>query len=480
MKQYCQYHPTRPAHWYCDQCGKLLCPECVETRDKGGYRQGEKLHMCPNCNIPVQWLGVANIIDPFWKRLPQFFLYPFSFRPLVLMGVLSVLATLLTRPGIVGSLAAILVWGVTLKYAYAILQSTAGGDLTAPPLNSESLWNNFGPVLKQFGIYIAVFMGAGFVFVHFGSALGGLFIFLATLFIPAMVILLVTTESLFHAINPMMFVRLATRIGWGYLAMYFFCSILGGAPAVLGRHIIQYLPGELQLLLFTLVKIYYTFISYHLMGYVILQYHEDIGYHVDFEDFKTEETAAEAAMAAADDPQSRLLRRVHQLIKDGDHEGARAAIESEIGEQGISDLSLSERYYLLLKMTGATDRLVAHGCSHLDLLVGGDKRTEAMTVYRECLQSDPGFSPASGSLFKLGGWFNETGKSKEAIGVFNKLTKVYPRDPLVPKAYFRAAQIFNDRLLNPAKARKILTGLVKKFPDHDIIPFVERYLGEMG
>jgi len=32
-------------------------------------------------------------------------------------------------------------------------------------------------------------------------------------------------------------------------------------------------------------------------------------------------------------------------------------------------------------------------------------------------------------------------------------------DPLVPKSYFRAAQIFNDRLLDPQKAKKSSTGV---------------------
>jgi len=53
-------------------------------------------------------------------------------------------------------------------------------------------------------------------------------------------------------------------------------------------------------------------------------------------------------------------------------------------------------------------------------------------------------------------------------------------DPLVPKSYFRAAQIFNDRLLDPQKAKKILNGRLATYPDHDIIPFVSRYLGQMG
>jgi TolA-binding protein len=446
----------------------------------GGHHQGEKLHMCPNCNIPVQWLGVANIIDPFWKRMPQFFLYPFSFRPLLLMLGLSLIASLLTRPGIIGLLTTIAVWGVAFKYAYAILQSTARGDLTTPKLDSRTLSENFGPVVKQVGIYVAIFFVAGIVFAKLGAAGGAVYLILATLFLPAMIILLVTTGSLIQAVNPMMFVTLALRIGWGYLLMYFFYSILGGAPALLGRHVIQFLPPLLQVFLFTLIKIYYTFISYHLMGYVILQYHQDIGYEVDVEDFKDEETEKDQAMAAADDPESRMLKRINQLIKEGNFEGAREVIENETGGQGIAGPLLSERYFTLLKMTGAKNRLMVHGRNHLDLLVHGNKKTEAMDVYVECLSRDPGFSPAAGALFKLGGWFNETGKSREAIGAFSKLTQAYPQDPLVPKSYFRAAQIFNDRLMNPEKAKKILNGLVKKYPDHDIIPFVQRYLLQMG
>ena len=476
MKQKCTYHPTDTAHWYCEKCNKALCPQCVDAREMGGYHQGEKLHMCPNCNIPLQWMGVENIIDPFWKRMPQFFLYPFSIRPLILMIGLSFLSSFLMIPGVIGLLSTLALWGVTFKYAYAILQSTASGGLTAPKLNTQTLSENIGPVIKQIGLYVAIFFSAGIVFAKLGLVVGGLFLFFAMLFLPAMIILLVTTESLLQAINPMMFVTLASRIGWGYLLMVFFYTILGGAPALLGQHVIQYLPPVVQVFLFTLVKIYYTFITYHLMGYVILQYHQNIGYRVDVEDFKDETSEQESIITASDDTESRILKRIHQLIKDGDHKGAIAVIEREMGSLRIKDPTLSLRYFTLLKLTGEKERQLVHGRNHLRILVHENKKTEAIDAYLECVSLDTGFSPAAIVLFKLGAWFNETGRSKEAIGVFNKLIKAYPADPLVPKSYFHAAQIFNDRLLNPQKAKMILNGLLSKYPGHDIIPFVERYM----
>ncbi|WP_419661846.1 hypothetical protein Dvar_22820 [Desulfosarcina variabilis str. Montpellier] len=480
MKRFCHYHPTQPAHWYCDTCNRLLCPQCVEVRDMQGYHQGEKLHFCPHCNRQVQWLGVGNIIDPFWKRMYRFFLYPLGTRPLVLMVVLSIITALAVRPGIIGLVTQILIWGVTFKYAYAILQYTASGNLIAPELNAKTLFENFSPVAKQVGIYVAFFFAGAFVLSHLGLLVSSLFLVAATLFLPAMIILLVTTESLIQAINPMMFVTLAYRIGWGYLLMYFFCSLLGAAPALLGQHLIQHLPPILQLFLFTLIKIYYTFISYHLMGYVILQYHEDIGYRVDFDDFKDEETDSLQAAQDTDTPEGRLLRRVNQLIKDGDHKGASALIENETAQSAITDPVLSERYYTLLKITGATDKMVAHGSNHLAHLVQSGSKDAAVDVYRECLAAQPDFAPGAATLFKVGSWLNESGNDQAAIGAFNRLTQTYPQDPLVPKSYFRAAQIFNERLMKPEKAKTILKGLIKKFPDHDITPFVERYLTDLG
>ena len=479
MKQFCHYHPAKPAYWSCQRCGKTMCQECVEARDMGGHRQGQKLHVCPNCNLPLHWLGVGNIIDPFWKRIPGFFLYPLSLRPLALMLGLSVVAALLPKTGILAVVGAVGIWGMAFKYAYAILKNTVGGDLTAPPLNATNLYKDFGPVAKQVGIYAAFYFAVGFVFVEIGRGAGIPFLMLATLFLPAMIMLLVCTESLLAALNPLMFVRLVVKIGWGYLLMYFFYSTLAGAPALLGHQVLPLLPPLLHVFLFTLLQIYYTFISYHLMGYVILQYHEALGYQVDFEDFRTKGAGQAGEADAADSPETLLLKRINQQIKDGDHEGALRTIERETGGKGISDPLLSERYFTLLKMTGA-EGLPSHGRHHLELLVRGQKKSAALSVYMDCRSADPSFAPSAGSLFKLGGWLDEAGKSKEAVAAFSTLTKAYPQDPLVPKSYFRAAQIIHARLLNPHKARTILAGLIKKYPQHDIIPFVKRYLAQMG
>ncbi len=477
MRQSCRYHPTRPAQWVCDTCGAAFCPDCILVRTHDTGLNPETLHLCPTCRIPARWLGVENVIAPFWQRLPRFFLYPLSRWPLILMVVVAALGTAFSARGLFAAIARILLWGVTLKYSYAALTSTASGDLKPPPLDARTLSDDFHQVFKQIVLFAVIGIGLVMAAAGGGRFLAIVFYLLAMLMAPAMIILLATTNSLVGALNPVLFIGLALRIGWSYLLLYFFLSLLGSAPMVLGRHFIQYLPVPLAVFLFGLAKVYYAIISYHLMGYVILQYHRQIGYEVNYEDFRDPEAQGPSEET---DENTLLLNRVNLLIKEGRHDEAVAALEAAAVRDGIEDVELSERYYTLLKLKKRDDLLKKHRVRHLDLLAGAGRKQEALQLYGECMADDGTFIPPAKTLFHLGSWFNESGKSKAAIAAFNRLVKSHPDDPLVPKAYFRAAQIFHDRLMNPERARKILRGLVSKYPHHEIAPQAETYLSHLA
>ncbi len=149
-----------------------------------------------------------------------------------------------------------------------------------------------------------------------------------------MIILLVTTGSLLHALNPLMFVPLVTRIGWGYLLMYFFLFLLASAPAIAGQYIMQFFPVDMHLLLYSFAESYYTIVSYHMMGYVILQYHDQVGYQVDFEDFR--DPSEERSTPVEVDPDAAVLNEVTPLIQDGKLDEAIATIKQMTGNGGHS------------------------------------------------------------------------------------------------------------------------------------------------
>ncbi len=477
MTQYCHQHPTRPAHWHCAKCNMDYCAACAVKREKSASHGGDVMHLCPKCMVTAQWIAAANLIEPFWKRLPKFFSYPFSLRPVSLILVLTIITLFFSGQGAINSLMRTIIWGVLLKYAYAVLKRTAQGNLIPPGIDAKTLSEDFTQVFKQLGLFFTIGFAFFIIAQQMGIWVGALFLIVAILSIPAMIIILVTTDSLLNAINPILFINLALRIGWGYLLMYFFLILLASAPAILAQHAFSFLPETLTFFIFTLAQNYYTIISYHLMGYVILQYHQEIGYSVHFEDFRFD--GEPSAKQQEEKKESRILDQVNFLMKDGNHDEALVLMRQEKERNGLDDAELSEYYYKLLKMKNLTEELMPHAKDHLELLIRGNHKEQSCQVYAESMSLDAQFSPTPSALFKLGGWFNENGKSREAIGVFNRLLKSYPDDPLIPKALFRAAQIYNDRLMNPEKAEKILQGLLKKYPGHDFAPQIEKYLQQI-
>ena len=121
MKQSCDYHPTRTGHWFCSTCNATMCPDCVVTREKGEYFKDELLYFCPKCNRPAEWCGVENIIDPFWKRLPKIFAYPFSsFHPIAIIISLSILLSLFLGQGLFNLLMRGALFLIVLKYSFGL------------------------------------------------------------------------------------------------------------------------------------------------------------------------------------------------------------------------------------------------------------------------------------------------------------------------------------------------------------------------
>jgi tetratricopeptide (TPR) repeat protein len=477
MKKNCGGHPTRKAHWHCPKCEALLCPQCVVKRDSESYGVKQTQHFCPKCNLPVDWVGVQNLIEPFWNRMPRIFSYPVSMHPLILIAVLAFVSMLLSGPGIFSAVLKGVMWLIVVKYSFESLKATAGGNLKPPPISSKTISEDFFQVFKQFGIYLAIFIAFGWISAKVGMLAGFVFLIAALFFVPSMIILLVTTGSLIHALNPAVFVGLVFRIGWAYFLMNFFLFLLGSAPAYLAQYVIRFLPPDLQIMLFGFAKSFYTIVSYHLMGYVILQYSEKIGYKVDFEDFK--DPSAENYDSEEMDPDAIILAEVAPLIQEGKLDEAISVIKNLTQQQAICGVDLSERYYNLLKMRKRNVELLEYGVKHLDILTDKNQKNIAIAVFSECRKLDNKFLPAADPLFKLAGWLNETGKTKAAVAVYNLVVKSYPENSLVPKAYFRVAQIFNDRLMNSEKAKKVLSVLKQKYPDHDIMPHVENFLARL-
>ncbi len=476
----CDRHPTQPAWWSCPRCYKNLCPQCISKRTAGPL-QDQSLYFCPKCNVETNALDLSQVIPPFWTRLHKFFVYPAS--SLSSIGIILVLSLLSAfTSSVLFLFLNFVLWAVMVTYSFQSLKITAEGNLTPPPISGEIFENNIGIVFKQMALYLALFLFFMFVVIQAGPFFVIFYFLFCALTLPSMITILIINDSLLQALNPVVVVGVIVRIGWSYLLLLFFLLLLTLAPAALHFAVIRHLPDTMQLFMYTIASNYYTLIMYHMVGYVILQYHRRVGYPVELETILAAMAPAGtvavkmAEKATAPNPHHDLLNEIGLLVQEGELDKAIAQIERSVEVQEIENLELSERYAGLLKMQKQDAKLLDYAPRHLELTVKAGKKKEALELYLYCLRLDKTFSPQALVLFKIASWLNESEKGKEAIFALNSLIKQYPDDTLVPKAYYRAAQIFHERLKNGGQAKKILNGLIRKFPDHEITGFAKTYL----
>jgi tetratricopeptide (TPR) repeat protein len=480
----CDRHPTQPAWWRCPKCYKSLCHQCVSKR-QGGHFQERTYYFCSKCNVEVKSHDLSQVIPPFWSRLHKFFVYPLSsLQSAGLLVALSLLSTLFSSPGLFSLIFQFVLWSVMVKYSFECLKFSAEGRFQPPGLTSRVLLENYSIVFKQIVLFVALFM----IFTIFIVKLGPIFMVLYGLFcalgLPAMLIILIINENVAQALNPVMVIGMISRIGGMYFLLLFFLMLLSGAPAALGYAVIQHLPEGLQTFMIVFAKNYYTIVTYHMMGYVILQYHERLDYPVELETILA--SMCPALSSEGSDPKdaqpaqhNELLNDVGLLIQDGELDKAIEEIERRVDIQEIDDLELSKRYFGLLKTQKQQQKLLRYAPHHLKLVAKSDAKSDAVESYLECLRLDKAFALDSVVQFKVASWLTEKGKHKEAILALNSLIKASPEDALVPKAYYRAAQIFRERLGDVEKARKILHTLIAKYPDLEITAFAKNYLGNL-
>jgi len=474
MSVHCDYHPNSKAYWDCPSCEKALCHKCVDNRviEQNGIKN--TFHFCRKCDAEVERIPFEDTVEPFWTRLPKFFLYPLKPLPLGLILIAGLLHTALPIHGFFGALLRFLIWAVVLKYSFASLTHTAGGHIsTPPPVNPRTLSAEFGLVFKQIFLFLALGFLCAWATVKFGALVGLALLAFLILSLPSIIIIMVATNSVFHALNPVIFVGMAWRIGWSYLIMYLFLIFLLAAPSALWEYVLVYLPHGLQPYLVFCAKGFYTIIAYHLMGYVLFQYHEEIGYDVALDD---EEFAPLAD--AERNPELDLLERVNMLVKDGRYDDAVILIKSET-RGTIHNPDLAERFFNILKLTRKDSELAKFGSAYMDLLIKHQRKAELVEAYEE-LSRFGDFAVSPEAAFKVAGVLNESGRFREAVKVYNRFIKENARSPLIPKAYFLAASTINEKLSNPQKAAEILKAVLKKFPQHEIVPYVERYLARLG
>lgn len=422
-------------------------------------------------NRPVD----PQAIEPFWNRLREISLYPAHPAALTTIGVLA-LSMLVLRylpTGVIlGFILNVVVWIALYKYAFQCLRDSANGRLE-PPEIAFDVDDDLGR--KQIFLQIFFILVAVALFFLFGPVAAGVSLLVLGFFYPAATMTLAMDESLPGALNPAKWLAILARFGWPYLAVAALCFVIFLSQAYAQSFAASILPDFLATLVAAFVSNYAIVATFHLMGYLIYQYHDEVGY---------EPVQAPAPLRrVAADPDQETLDEAAQLVRDGEPDRARERVAQQLRSRGGTE-ALHAQYRKLLALGDHRDELLRHGREWISILLGLDKDRRAVDVTRECLDLDPAFQPNTpDEVSRIAQKALDSGNTQVALKLVSGFHKRYPKHADIPKNYLLAAKLLAERMGKDAEARTLLDQLTAAYPQHPLageIAAYRQFLDKLG
>ena len=384
--------------------------------------------------------------EPFWQRIPSIILYPVRGAALVTLVMLAVLAMLRGVP-FLGWLIAIGMWLGAYKYAFEILRRSADGDMDPP----EVVLTVDSGVVWRF-LVLQVVLGVGFVFLALTKSMllivGGLalLVFLQ----PALTMTLAMTGSLSEALNPSTAFSIVGRIGWPYLAVVGLLFVIQLSAVTAGAWLGAVMPSFLANWLATVFGFWGLFSAFHLMGYLVYQAHDALGY----------EPASQRADALR--PQlgtvggEAVIAEVEPLIREGRMADAIALLRTEVRTRAVS-IEVHELYRRLLQKAGEPRVVAEHARQFLHQLMLEKQDRKALGLLRECLDADPSFTPLLPEHgTRLAEQARLGGQAQLAVDALHALFNAHPGEADSAQWGLSAAMLMLERFDRKAEAKVLL------------------------
>ena len=389
---------------------------------------------------------------PFWNRLREITLYPIRGAAVITLVTLVVCSLFSMLPAI-GWIISILTWLAAYKYAFEILRATADGRLEAPEtalsVDDGVVWRMFA---MQF-IYIVIF----FIALAAGGPLFGFLTLAAIVFLqPGCLMSLAIDGNLTHALNPATSFGVVARIGWSYLAVFALLFVIQASAAMAGNWLSHVMPPVLGNLAIRLFSFWGLFATFHLMGYLVYQYHEDLGY---------EPESHQHALPTLPDRDRELLDRAEAQIRDGHAETALALLRAEIRTRPVT-VEAHELYHRLQRQGSDASERDEHTRQFLNLLMLEKQDRRALGLLREALDDDPDFVPmqiADGE--RLAERARLSGQAQLAVDTLRAMLRKYPKSPNASRWGLEASLLLVDRFGRDDEARELLEQALTRCED---------------
>ncbi|MEP3563391.1 MAG: hypothetical protein ABJM19_00750 [Marinobacter sp.] len=468
MKHDCHYHPSDPAKWHCGECQMHYCNRCMPDADA---RQRQAL--CPKCSKAMRYLGAATEVVPFWQRIGAFFRYPFHSDPLIVIAICT-LVPIVAPANLIGLIIWVVLALALFKYTYAVINRTAEGHLKPPPVSEAFSGSGFNIVILQ--LLVFVLMGA---LVTAAAMLGGsILMMLAIAFVvlglPASIMVLAMERSVGAAVNPLNLAVLISRIGTPYFLLYGYLILLTLASGAAQDFAVTHFPLWVAQPLAGFLNSTFTLILFHMLGYLLFQYQEELGFASDIQDDD------DLAGRQHRDRSSRLDADLDMNIKDGNYDRAQAILKDAL-KKDRNDPRRLEQLYLLLTARNDVSELYRYHPRLMAWLAGRNDGDALNELIRSLQTLEPNFQVDDAELaLSCATALYHRQHFKPALRLLQDFHKRFPDSAQLAPAYLLAAQVLANGLQQWEKASAFVTYVQKRCHGHPAHQHIDVWLEQVN
>jgi hypothetical protein len=441
--------------------------------------------------VEMQVDASANSLPSPWQRLPALLLYPAQSRLLGLILVFSLarllsyglgsgisiqwLPTLVVSGGVAAIAGAVLGFLLEMVLLLFVLKIAVETLLdTARDRHERSkpgqAWASDKHAIGQVLLYL-LFLGSTYLLaLGLGRDLAWLALLLDLLILPAVVMVQALSEDLWHALNPLAWLELIERLGAGYFGVVALLGLLTALVTGLQVALMALLPGVLAALCLRFVALYALLLAYHMLGALLYQHHEalaiDIGPPI-------------ARPVLANLMEDQAMQQADTLVARDEPVAAVEVLRSLMHRHGAS-APIHDRYRQLLRDLQDFDGLNQHGREYVPALLALGQAKRALALYLESRALDPNFQlDVPEDITRLFAHAVATGQSQLAVELMAGFDVRFPRNADVPANLLTCARLMAERLGRADEARHLLEGLADRFPEHPLLPDIQRALAEI-
>ncbi len=405
---------------------------------------------------------ISADITPFWHRLREISLYPGKPAAAATVVLLAFLRLLMFVPG-VGWFLNLLIWVGVYKYAFEVLRDSANGR-TEPPEGSLNVEEELGWGAVRLQAAFVVLNVLAVVLLPSPLAIG--VALLLALGMPGAVMSYAMDENFWLALNPVTWLAIIARLGWPYFLAVSLILVINISAQNAQAFVTMVMPLFIGIPLFYCIAHYAIIATFHLMGYLIYQYHDVLGY----------DPKEQLVLAHPGDADHGVLEDAATLVREGETGVATDMLRGHIAERGGSE-AVHQQYRKLLRLGNDNAALIRHGYDYLAMLLALDKDKTAVELVRECFELDPTFAPKESEwVTRLAAKAAQLGHTPVALRLLQGFAKRFPKSPDIPGNYLLAAKLLSERMGKDAEARALLTQIKAAFPKHELVPQIDTML----